>query len=382
VGQVILADARDGLRRRSAAGPRDLPRSPAEIDAEWLTAALCRDTPGAQVNSINPVAGSTGTTTRARLVISYNDAGAAAGLPTRLFVKCTATLPQRIMLGLGGFIQGEPEFYLHVRPELDIEAPRGYFAAVEARSWRSVMVMEDVAATRQASFWQPGVRTSRDHIEGLLSAAAIWHGSLWDRPRLAGWTWLRTPADHMVLIDALIGLADRTRAGTRRAAHVIPPALHGRRADLFAAMRRSMALASRRPRTYLHGDLHIANTYQTVDGANGVCDWQVGLQGSWEFDFGYLMSTALQVDDRRAWERDLLDLYLERLHAAGGPRIPRAEAWEAYRRSTLYPYFAWLYTVGRSRLQPSFQPRETGLLMVQRISAAMQDLETLAALGF
>jgi hypothetical protein len=382
LGQVTAGDVRELVRRRPAAELREVPHSLREIGPQWLTAVLCREAPGARVTSVRPIGVSAGTTTRARLQIAYNDTGTAAGLPTQLFLKGTITRAQRVMLGLGGFIHGEPGFYTHIRPGLDIETPRAYFVAGDARSWRSVVVMEDVVSTRQAAFWRPGIRTTRRQIEDLLAAAATWHGALWDSPRLTGWTWLRTPAEHMALIDALVGLADRTRTGTKRASHVIPASLRGRQADLFVAMRRSMALASRGPRTYLHGDLHVANTYLTGDGVPGVCDWQVGLQGSWTFDYGYLLAAALETEDRRAWEHDLLDFYLERLGAAGGQRIPRTQAWEAYRRSTLYPYFAWVYTLGRSRLQPSFQPTETSLVMLQRISAAIDDLETLDALGF
>ncbi len=382
IGQVIAADVRERVGRRRAAGPVEVPRSLPAICARWLTAALCPEDSGAEVVSVRPLGASAGTTTRIRIEVGYNEAGTTAGLPTRVFVKCTTRLAQRVMLGLGGFIQGEPGFYTEVRPGLEIEAPRGYFATADVQSWRSVVVMEDVLSTRRATFWQPGVRTTRQQIEGLLSAAATWHGALWDDRRLAGWSWLRTPADHMALIDGLIGLADRTRAGTARASGVIPAALHGRQADVFAAMRRSMGLATVGPRTFLHGDLHIANTYLTGEGIPGVCDWQTALQGSWAFDYAYLVTTALDTEDRRAWESELLDFYLEHLAAAGGARVPRARGWEAYRRCTLYPYFAWLYTVGRSRLQPSFQPSRTGLLMIQRIATAIDDLGTLAALGW
>jgi aminoglycoside phosphotransferase (APT) family kinase protein len=185
----------------------------------------------------------------------------------------------------------------------------------------------------------------------------------------------------MRVIDSLIGLADRTPSGVRRAADVIPPALRSRRRDIRTALRRSMAVASQGPRTYLHGDLHVANTYLTADGAVGVCDWQVGLQGSWAHDYAYILATALEVEDRRAWERELLSFYLERLSAAGGGAIPMGQAWLAYRRATLYPYFAWLYTIGRWRLQPRFQPDAVSLVLIRRIAAAVEDLDSLAALG-
>jgi signal recognition particle-docking protein FtsY len=264
------------------------------------------------VSSVATAAGSVGTTTRQALEVGYNDAGADAGLPTRLFVKCTTALAQRLMLGLGGLIHGEPGFYNYVRPGLRIEAPGGYFGAVDPRTWRSIVVIEDVAAARRARFWGPSTPINRERIEDLLANAATWHGALWESPRLAAWRWLKTPAEQMRVIDALIGLADRTGVGTERARAVLPHAMVTRRADLYAAMRRSMALASRGSRTYLHVDLHIANTYLTGDGRLGIADWQIGLQGSWAYDFGYLLATALEPNDRRAWERDLLELYLDR----------------------------------------------------------------------
>jgi aminoglycoside phosphotransferase (APT) family kinase protein len=142
-----------------------------------------------------------------------------------------------------------------------------------------------------------------------------------------------------------------------------------------------MQIASQGPRTYLHGDLHIANTYVTREGRMGIADWQVGLQGSWAYDVGYLLATALDIEDRRAWERDLLDFYLSRLAEAGGGIVAREQAWQAYRQAMFYPYFAWVYTIGRSRLQPRFQPDEVSLTMIARIAAAIDDLDSFAALG-
>jgi hypothetical protein len=369
------------MRGIRALRAEDVPRSPAEIGAEWLTAVLCADTPGARVSSVRAGGGSVGTTTRCSLEITYNEAGSTAGLPTRLFVKCTTTIAQRLMLGLGGLIAGEPGFYAHVRPTLEIEAPIGYFGAVDPRSWRSIVVVEDVASTRGARFWQPPAEVSREQVEELLANAATWHGALWDSARLREWRWLKTPADQMRVIDALIGLADRSGVGAERARAVIPSPLRARQSDLYAGMRRSMQILSEGPPTYLHGDLHIANAYFTEEGRVGICDWQVGLRGSWAHDYAYIVATALEVEDRRRWEGELLDLYLERLAAAGGERPAEAKAWRAYRQATLYPYFAWIYTIGRSRLQPSFQPDEVSLGMIARIAAAIDDLDSLGAVG-
>ncbi len=378
---MLFAEARKrvgGFRPLSAA---EVPRSPAEIDAAWLTAVLCPRAAGACVTSVRPSGGSSGTTTRRALDLIYNDAGTAAGLPSRVFAKCTTTLAQRLMLGLGGFLYGEPGFYTLVRPELALEAPMGYFGAVDRHSWHSIVLIEDVVATRGASFWQPRTQVTRGQIENLLSTVAGWHGGLWGSARLAGWRWLKTPAQLMRLIDALIGLANRLPVGAERARGVIPFALRDRQEDLYEAMRRSMAISSQGTPTYLHGDLHIANTYVLADERMGTVDWQAGLRGSWAYDYSYIVATALDAEARRAWEGELLDFYLERLAAAGGDRIPRNKAWSAYRSALFYPYFAWMYTIGRSRLQPNFQPDGVSLTMIERVSTAIDDLESLKVVG-
>lgn len=95
----------------------------------------------------------------------------------------------------------------------------------------------------------------------------------------------------------------------------------------------------------------------------------------------YLLATALKVADRRAWESEQLDLYLDRLAEAGGGSILRERAFLAYRQAMLYPHFAWIYTIGRSVLQPVFQPPDTSLRMIERIAAAIDDLDSLGAVG-
>lgn len=329
--------------------------------------------------SVSPVGGSEGTTTRRTLAIAYDDN--AAELPERVFAKCTPGVAQRLMLGLGGLIHSEPAFYAHVRPHLPIEAPVGYHGAVDGRSWHSVVLLQDVVHTRGAKFWTPPAALSRGETEDLLGSLATWHGVLWESPLLGQWSWLRTPERQMGIIDSLISLADRRRAGVQRAGSAIPARLRPRQADLFEGLRRSMRRASLGPRTYLHGDLHVANTYVTQDGRVGVCDWQVGLQGCWAHDLAYLLATALDTEDRRRWEQDLLALYLDGLGAAGGRAPDRESAWLAYRQALLYPYFAWVYTLGRARLQPAFQPEAVSLTMIERIAAAIDDLDALSAVG-
>jgi len=56
-----------------------------------------------------------------------------------------------------------------------------------------------------------------------------------------------------------------------------------------------------------------------------------------------------------------------------------AELWLYYRQQICYPMLAWLATIGRSSLQPQYQPDEISLANLERISQAFADLDTLDA---
>ena len=186
------------------------------ITAEWLTDVLCAGHPGAHVTGVRLDRGSSGTSSRAALSIDYDSAGRAAGLPTALFVKSTATWKQRLLLGLGDMIHRESTFFTHVRPLVDMQAPLGYHAAYDPRNWRSVCLMEDIATTRGAEFLIPTSRISRDAMRGLLSTLARMHGTFWDSPRLTReLAALTTPEYFKAKISALIGMRERSVSGAR-----------------------------------------------------------------------------------------------------------------------------------------------------------------------
>lgn len=74
-------------------------------------------------------------------------------------------------------------------------------------------------------------------------------------------------------------------------------------------------------------------------------------------------------------------------HFSSRPRVVRSggeapkfdDAWRIYRQQTLYGLHAWLFTIGRSALQPRMQPDEVSLALIERMSNAAVDNESLAA---
>ncbi|MEV0248952.1 phosphotransferase [Nocardia sp. NPDC050712] len=362
-------------------GAGAIPMRTSEIDAQWLTRILAAEYPGAEVESFDIVDASGGTTSRWTATLRYNEAGRQAQLPEHLFAKTTLTFTQRLTQYLAHALPGEPGFFQHLRPELEIEAPRGYFGAADTRTGRSLTLLEDISVTKQARFCTPMDPITQAQMQGLLANMAVWHGHYWESPELARRDWLKTPGAHFSNFDRLLGMRKRATVGLRRAPEIVPDTLPPVQDKLYDACAQSLLIAEQGAQTLLHGDPHIGNAYVCQDGAMGFTDWQLILRGSWAFDVAYTITSGLAVADRRAWERDLLAFYLDRLHAAGGPALPFEQAWLAYRQQCLYPYFAWMITIGRSALMPEFQPADVCRAIVHRTATAIMDLDALQAVG-
>ena len=357
----------------------DVPRNGVDLNEEWLTRVLCREHPGARVVSFSTPGGSVGTSTRAALRVTYNEVGQAAGLPTDLFTKTTAQFSQRLMLGGADVLHGETLFFLTFRPKVEMEAPKGYWGGVDESSWRSMILMEDIAATKGATFIDATTPLTRSQVEDVLLNMAAYHGVWWEAPQLGI---LKTPKDHYNNVANLLDFEGRCAVGMERAKSVIPTRLYGQADRLWLGTQKGLEIATDvLPRTLLHGDSHVGQTYITGDGRMGLTDWQATLQGGWAYDFAYFVGSACEPDDRRAWEKDLLALYLEALNEAGGKAPSFDEAWLRYRQTLFYPYSAWAFTIGRAFYQPKMQPEDVCLAIIKRLATAIDDVDGFEALG-
>jgi hypothetical protein len=357
----------------------DVPFDALHLSNEWLTDVLCHDVPGSEVIAYDVPFHDRGTTSRAALRVSYNEAGQQAGLPHELFTKSSATFQQRLMLGGADVLEGETHFFMTFRPRIEMEAPRGYYSKVDPRTWRSFLVMEDIAATKGATFNTPTTAITRAELEDLLGNMAAYHGACWKSADLAV---LHTPNDFYRNLATLVGMGKRTAVGMERAKSVIPQRLYGEAARMWEGTRRCLDVATNQvPETLLHGDGHVGQVYRTAAGRMGHTDWQGTMRGGWSFDYAYLVSTACEPEDRRAWDRELLELYLGKLADAGGEAPGFDEAWLRYRQGVFYPYSAWAFTIGRAFYQPKMQPDEISLACIKRVAAAIDELDSFTAVG-
>ena len=104
-----------------------------------------------------------------------------------------------------------------------------------------------------------------------------------------------------------------------------------------------------------------------------------GLRRAHQRDFSYAVTAALTPNDRSKWERDLLARYLDRFAALNGSWPDFDESFRNYREQMVHALLMWTITLCHSPLLPNMQPEDTTLTMIERITTAMADLDTLGA---
>jgi hypothetical protein len=328
-----------------------VPRDWRDLTPAWFTAALAGDGPG-RVLTVELRDLADGTNARARAELTW----AGGDGPRRVFVKREGSLVNRLALTALGAREAEADL-ARSGLELPLEHPAFLAAATARRRLAAVVVMADVTASGGVPHAATTPLTP-DQVAGGLAGLARLHAAHWGRPLPAFVRpWRLGPAWAPVAYAGFVHALHKSRR-----LGVPLPITPG---EVERGFRGWSRLARQGPQTLLHGDPHPGNTYRLGD-VTGFYDWQLVRSGSWAHDVGYFLVSSLDVADRRAHERDLLQGYL----AALGPLAPPYdEAWERYARTPLFGLGSWLQTLAAG----SFQPVEVCLPTIERFAAAYLD---------
>ena len=381
VARVAVSAMSDRYRAPTARTVDDVPARIDDITPGWLTEVLQRALPGAEVDAVSYDGVSSGTSVRARLHLRY--ATDHDDRPATMFAKSTPTFTTRIANGLSGTAPTEAGFYRELRPQLALEAPLGYHGAFDDRSWRSIQLIEDLVASKGASFCSPAHAITAAEAEQVVRQLAALHAQGMNLPGVATGrpAWLRTYPEWWERSLRVVGVKRSHLRGVAAAVDngVLPAALRGRGPDLWEGFLRSVQAHRTLPTTLLHGDVHLGNWYVTGDGAMGLCDWQCVSVGHWSRDLAYALATTLDVEQRRTTDRELVEGYLDGLRQGGAPPVEFAEAWQLYRRQLLGALVMWTPTYRPPPFLPDMQPVEVTEEMLRRIGTAIVDLDALSA---
>jgi hypothetical protein len=356
----------------------DVPCTPYAVTPEWLTAVLCGKVPGAIVTQVDVKAASAGTHERHQLKVSYNEEGRRAGLPVSIFTKSLPSIVTRMIGGFNGTARVEGSFFTQIRPELELEAPLCYHSAYDRRTFAAIHLLEDLVATKSASFCNHKTYVTRAMADDMIDLLASLHSRFYGDPTLAErYRWLASYPRWFTIGAAKMGTEYYTRKAFDAAAHVIPAGVMARRDDVWPATMRALALHDSEPQGLIHSDVHIGNWYRTSAGQMGLCDWQCLSRGHWSRDFAYAVTASLTPDNRRSWERELLARYVERFAEKTGVKPDFDLSFLRYRQQIVHALAMWTITLCHSPLLPNMQPEATTLAMIERMTAAMADLDAL-----
>lgn len=378
IARIKAAYERDQREKPKARTLEDIPVSYEAITPEWFSAVLCAGAPGAAVTGLKLDAVDNGTSNRRRIFIEYNQAGINAGLPRSVFCKATHDLVNRLILSSTG-TYSEVSFYNRIRPLLDIDTPSAYLAAYDPESWASIIVLEDVAG--EVTFCDEHTPMNRASAESQLSLLASMHGRfLGDEARSAPLSELYTFPDRFKGLAERHGIEACCREGFLASEAEIPPRLFARAAEIWPATVEAVERQRDRPETFTHNDVHLKNWFVRERLRMGLSDWQSSGRGHWARDIAYAISTALEPEDRRKLERELIAFYLDRLGSVCGQSISFDEGFRLYREQLPAALAWWTMTLTPSADMPDMQPEDTSRTFIRRIATAMDDLDSLATL--
>jgi hypothetical protein len=285
-----------------------IPRSLDDVTPAWLGEVLDAPVDGVVIEPFDEGVGFIGRTVRARL--SY---AAGASGPDSVVVKLPADGPARALGVAMRMYEREVRFYRDVAPTVGITVPRCFAARMDEGAELFAIVLEDLAPARAGDQL---VGATDDEAAAAVSTAADLHARWWADPALPAWGWLpsqaevvaatveRAPALYPAFAEAWSGrLSDDELALGERVANGL--------GDLIGRV-------DHPPFTFVHGDYRLDNLFFPDGGGVVVADWQLVMRGySGASDVALLLASSLTPDDRARLTSPLLDLYLDRLAAAG-----------------------------------------------------------------
>ena len=369
---------RDVAERPLAFTLDDVPAFYECITPEWLTAVVRTKHPEATVTGFRLDERDSGTTNRRRIFLEYGESDQGKGYPPSFFCKAAQELANRITMSSGSAV-GESYFYNEIRSKLPIDAPTSYFAKVEPVTFRAIIVLEDMA--QKVEFCSYRTPMSRERAESQMVLLAQLHGSFYESPELyTSLSGLDSFATRLRRMADYHGLAEACDRGLMAAESVMPASLIARRGDVWPRTLQGIDNILKLPQSITHNDVHLGNWYVRSGNQMGITDFGALGRGHWCRDVAYAISTALEIEDRRRWEKDLIAFYIEQLEKNCGVKESFDESWTNYRQHMLTALALWTSTLTPSpTMAQEMQSEETTLCFLERIGQAIEDLESLDA---
>lgn len=300
-----------------------LPRGLALLTLPWLEEALRQRRPELRLQSMNIIDVMPGTSTKVRVAIVGDDG--SGQLPLTLIIKGGF---EEHSARMGPMYENEARFYADILPHINMTAPTCYFAASDPSGEQSIVILEDLKRPG-VRFLNPLVPLDFEAVARRLRSMAVYHSQTWQSPLFdKGMPWESVTSRFT---DWGLEYAEHYLSPDRWKHYMSSPrgaAVSTRYHDaewMRSALRELREIETREAVCLIHGDTHLGNLYTEPDGTPGFFDAQVA-KACWSTEVAYHIVCALDLADRRNWERALIEVYLEALtdHGIEAPQVEAA----------------------------------------------------------
>ena len=332
---------------------------PEDVTVDWMNAALreagCLTT--GQVSELSFEFIGTGKMgDNARFSLRYDgEQGEAPSTVVGKFPAADETA--RGIAGAGGAYYGEVMFYRELAPLTAMRTPRIFAAEVSDDQLDFTLLMEDMAPA------QPGNNLVGETLERtrlVLGEAAKLAGAFYNQD-IGLREFVMSSARDDGGVTAQAYMEDCWPQFEERFGHGLAPEAIAF-GENFAGNVAHFITAHSGPRTLTHGDLRSENILYG-DGTATVVDWQTPGEGSPVTDAAYFLGGSVDIDDRRAWEKDLIEDYRQQL-AQQGVALSQAECWEQYRMQAMHGVI--VIVLGAVFSEPAERSDRMFLALIQR----------------
>ena len=352
---------RPALTQRSAVSTT-IPTSIDEVTAPWLSAATGWDVSTLAAEQIGVGVGVASALYRATLTGQRCPASVIIKLPALDEAAVFTSTMLRMYIREVGFFRS-------LVTQSPLRAPKPFVCELDEETSEFVLVMEDLGELRSVD-QVSGM--SLEDARTLVKAIAGWHAKWWGQGEAlaaAGRTLsLNDPIYHAVLPVVYAEGWEKINAEMTLPASVVE--VGARWIDALPAMLARLGAA---PTTMLHGDLRADNVLFEGDGSAALIDFQILGSGTAAYDLSYFITQSLDAELASAHERELFDLWVNALLAAGVPPSDTEHLWDDYR---LAAAFCVVYPVVAVRGMDLNEPRQRALIetMSSRLGRAIDEL--------
>jgi hypothetical protein len=361
----------------------DIPTSPGALTAEWLTGALrsrgaIKDASvtSFDVKVIGEGAGFMGQL--AKLTLTYDKA--EPGAPQSLIGKFPAAAQEnREVAMFFRFYEREVNFYEQIAEQVHLRIPKCYFSAFVPETGDYVLLLEDLAP-RNVGDQLAGCTV--EQAELCIRELAKFHAGWWENPKLDALDWMPTLDAEWYVQAVQDGYGQAWPHFAEYFGKHLSPKMLRVAEGFIQHIDPMMRRFSQKPLTIVHADFRLDNLFFGEGPHEGlaVIDWQISVRGRGTFDVGYFAGGTLPPSERKATERDLVELYHSVLTQNGVRGYSFDQCWEDYRAALLFMIVYPVIGMGSLDLA-----NERGVTLfteiMQRTVTAIEDLKSYELIG-